>query len=106
MSFVRLGIGVAAVVYATIFALANLEPVSLDLVFAELGPMPMALAVLAAVGVGGALASLILAWPMMQARVQRRRDVRRIEQLERELHGMRTLPLAAGDVEARQAAKA
>ncbi len=106
MSFVRLGLGAAAVVYATVFALANLEPVSLDLVFAELGPMPMALAVLAAVGVGASVSSLALAWPVMQARVQRRRDLRRIEELERELHGLRTLPLAAGAREASRAAEA
>jgi len=106
MSFVRFGLAAAAVIYAAFFALKNLEPVSLDLVFFELGPMPMALASLAAVGVGALLAGLVLAWPVLHARSQRRRDLRRIEELERELHGLRTLPLNSRDAEASKASGA
>lgn len=97
MSFLRLALVVAAVLYVALFAMNNMQDAKVDLVFAELGPMPMALIVLASVGVGASLASLVLAWPYMQGRVHQRRTSRRIEELEREIHGLRTLPLASDE---------
>jgi len=94
MSFLRVAAAVAALLYVAVFAMKNMEPAVLDLVFFEIGPMPVALVALVAMGAGAALASLALAWPVLQGRVQQRRDTRKIEELEREVHGLRTLPIS------------
>ena len=103
MTFLRLLAAVAGILYVALFAMQNMEPAELDLVFFQLGPMPRALIVLAAMAVGASLAGLALAWPMVSGRVQQRRDTRRIQELEREIHGLRTLPLSEDDLERRQA---
>ena len=101
MSILRIALVVAAVAYAAVFAISNREPVSLDLVFVELASMPLALVVLASVGIGASLASLALAWPFMQGRARQRRTTRKVEELEREIHGLRTLPLVTDEPEKR-----
>lgn len=94
MSFLRVAATVAVLLYVAVFAISNMEPVLLDLVFFEIGPLPLALVALLAMGTGAAAASLALAWPVVQGRVQKRKDTRKIEELEREVHGLRTLPLS------------
>jgi uncharacterized integral membrane protein len=52
-------------------------------------------AALVASAVFGAAASLILVtWPLMRLKLQSRKHSKRIAQLEQEVHGLRTLPIA------------
>jgi hypothetical protein len=44
--------------------------------------------------VGAAASSLLLVWPVARAKMQSRRQVKRIAELEQEIHGLRTLPIA------------
>ena len=44
----------------------------------------------------GAAASMVLVtWPLVRLKLQSRRHTRRIAQLEQEVHGLRTLPIAS-----------
>jgi hypothetical protein len=37
---------------------------------------------------------LLLVWPITRAKMQTRRQAKRIAELEQEVHGLRTLPIA------------
>ena len=56
--------------------------------------MPLWGALVTAASFGAAAAGLVLVWPMVRLKVQTRRQTKRIAELEQELHGLRTLPIA------------
>jgi uncharacterized membrane protein YciS (DUF1049 family) len=81
----------ALVVYAV---LSNSEEVIVNLPLIQ-WPTKLWAAMVASAIVGAALASLVLAWPLTRAKLATRRQTRRIAQLEQEVHGLRTLPIAS-----------
>ena len=93
MSFVKLGLGIAAIVIVALFAISNNEPVQLNLLFGTFGPVPLSVFVIFAVVFGAAITAAALGWTVASARMQTRRDARRIAELEQEVHGLRTLPM-------------
>ena len=52
-------------------------------------------AMVASAVVGAAAAVLLVIWPMLRLKLQSRRQTRRIAELEKEVHGLRTLPIAS-----------
>ena len=44
--------------------------------------------------VGAVATSLMVSWPLLRLKLQQRRHTRRIAELEQEIHGLRTLPIA------------
>jgi uncharacterized integral membrane protein len=93
MSFVKLGLGIVVVVLVVLFAISNSEPVKLNLLFGEFGPVPLSVFVILAVAFGAAVCAGTLGWTVASARMQTRRDAKRIAELEQEVHGLRTLPM-------------
>jgi uncharacterized integral membrane protein len=57
-------------------------------------PMPLWSALVTSAVFGAAAASLLLTWPVIRLKVQARRQAKRIAELEQEVHGLRTLPIA------------
>ena len=86
----------ALVVYAV---LSNGTEVIVNLPFIA-WPTKLWGAMVASARVGAALASLLFAWPLARTKLQSRRQARRIAQLEQEIHGLRTLPIAGESVSA------
>jgi uncharacterized integral membrane protein len=81
----------ALLVYA---ALQNSQPVSeVNWVFGSARDVPLWRALAVSALLGGLLTALILAVPAVRLRLRLMRAERRISQLEREVHGLRTLPL-------------
>ena len=93
MSFVKFGVGMVVVVIVALFAISNNERVELNLLFGTFGPVPLSVFVIFAVLFGAAVAAAALGWTVASARMQTRRDARRIAELEQEVHGLRTLPM-------------
>ena len=93
MTFVRMALLVAAIVYVALFTLSNSAPTGLDLVFFSVQPLSLSLIVLVAAAIGAAVTAAGLAWTVGRLRLDQRRQARRIVELEQELHGLRTLPL-------------
>jgi uncharacterized integral membrane protein len=55
-------------------------------------------AAMVASAIVGAAASLVLVtWPLLRLKLQTRRHTKRIAQLEQEVHGLRTLPIASDE---------
>ena len=52
-------------------------------------------AMLASTIVGAAAALVLVTWPLLRLKLQSRRHSKRIAELEQELHGLRTLPIAS-----------
>jgi uncharacterized integral membrane protein len=52
-------------------------------------------AMVASAIVGAGAAALLVIWPMLRLKFQSRRQTRRIAELEQEVHGLRTLPIAS-----------
>jgi uncharacterized membrane protein YciS (DUF1049 family) len=52
-------------------------------------------ALVAAAIFGAVAASIVLVLPVVRMKVQVRRQIRRIAELEQEIHGLRTLPIAS-----------
>ena len=44
---------------------------------------------------GAGAAMLVTSWPLLRLKLQSRRHTKRIAQLEQEIHGLRTLPIAS-----------
>jgi hypothetical protein len=55
--------------------------------------VPVSVFVILAIAAGAAITSAALGWSVASARLQHRRDVKRIAELEQEVHGLRTLPM-------------
>ena len=85
----------------------NAVPVGeINLYFARFAEVPLWRALVGSLVIGAALAAVILSWPLLRLKLSLRRTEKRIAQLERELHGLRTLPLTDEDSVATQAREA
>lgn len=58
-------------------------------------PTKLWAAMVASAIVGSAATMLLTTWPLLRLKLQSRRHARRIAQLEQEIHGLRTLPIAS-----------
>jgi len=58
-------------------------------------PTKLWAAMVASAIVGAAATMLLTTWPLLRLKLQSRRHTRRIAQLEQEIHGLRTLPIAS-----------
>ena len=76
-----------------LFAINNSETVTLNLVLGEVGPLPLSLFSILSAVFGAAITATVLGWTVAGARMQARRDAKRIAELEQEVHGLRTLPM-------------
>jgi uncharacterized integral membrane protein len=84
----------AASVFLVLAAWRNPAPVEhVDWVFGSASGVPLWCALGSSILTGGLLALLVLSVPALRLRLRLRRADRRIAQLEREVHGLRTLPL-------------
>ncbi len=85
----------AAVVAAIVVALVvgNGEPITVNLLLVQ-WPTKVWGALVAAAAFGAVVAALMLSWPVVRLKVQTRRQSKRIAELEQEIHGLRTLPIA------------
>jgi uncharacterized membrane protein YciS (DUF1049 family) len=98
---------VAALVLGWRFAAANLAPVRVHYLLGAIEGVPLWGALVAAFGVGFALAALGALYPMARLSLTARRWRRVAHGLEEELHQLRNLPLAgSGDAPARGSAGA
>ncbi len=78
---------------AAIWLVRNNEVATeVDLGFATL-QAPLWLALLGSLLLGALAAGLACSWPILRYRLRLRRSRQRIQELEQELHGLRTLPL-------------
>jgi uncharacterized integral membrane protein len=93
MSFVKFGLAIIAFVVVALFAISNNEPVQLNLLLGTFGPVPLSVFVIFATAFGAAVTAAALGWSVASARLQTRRDAKRIAELEQEVHGLRTLPM-------------
>ena len=57
-------------------------------------PTKLWAAMVASAIAGAGAAILLTSWPLLRLKLQSRRHARRIAELEQELHGLRTLPIA------------
>jgi uncharacterized membrane protein YciS (DUF1049 family) len=96
----------AALVAAVVVALVvgNGEPIVVNLLLVQ-WPTKVWGALVAAAAFGAAAASIVLVWPVVRLKVQTRRQGKRIAELEQELHGLRTLPIAGDSAGASSAPK-
>ena len=88
---------VAGAVLAALIAFAvarNGQVVDVNLPFVSPWPMELWRALLVSVFLGAGLATLLFSWPLARAKLATRRQAKRIAQLEQEIHGLRTLPIA------------
>jgi uncharacterized membrane protein YciS (DUF1049 family) len=85
----------AAVVAAIVVALVvgNGESITVNLLVVQ-WPTKVWGALVAAAALGGLVSALMLSLPVFRLKVQTRRQAKRIAELEQELHGLRTLPIA------------
>jgi uncharacterized integral membrane protein len=93
-------VGVAVLAAVLPFVLATTETVTLrytlPYLFAwETRPIPLPVVILAAVGVGVIIAGMLRLAAYLRQRTIIRQHLRRIAELETELHALRTLPLDA-----------
>jgi len=69
-------------------------------------PTKLWAAMVASAVVGGGATMLLTSWPLLRLKLQARRHTRRIAELEQELHGLRTLPIASEPAAPRPVQKA
>jgi uncharacterized integral membrane protein len=91
--WVGLVAALVAVVLVVMLVLRNGDPVNVDLL-AVIWPTKLWAAMVAAALVGAGLTALVLAWPLARLKLHTRRHGKRIAELEQEVHGLRTLPIA------------
>ncbi len=58
-------------------------------------PTKLWAAMVASAVFGAGAAMLLTSWPLLRLKLQSRRHAKRIAQLEQEIHGLRTLPIAS-----------
>lgn len=90
--------GLVAVGASVFFALAivrNQTAVDVDWVFGSARGVSVWRVLVAAALFGALFSALVLSIPALRLRLRLRRAERRIAELEREVHGLRTLPLEA-----------
>jgi hypothetical protein len=58
-------------------------------------PTKLWAAMVASAAVGAAATLLLTSWPLVRLKLESRRHSKRIAQLEQEVHGLRTLPIAS-----------
>ena len=73
---------------------SNTQDVKVDLLLVQYDTVLWAAMVGAAV-VGAGATALFLAWPLARLKLHTRRHRKRIGELEQEVHGLRTLPIAS-----------
>jgi len=76
------------------FVAANQQPVPVRLLGVTL-EKPLWMSLLASVVAGAAVALGGCSWSIVRLKLQARRQGKRIAELEQEIHGLRTLPIAA-----------
>ena len=96
----------AALVAALLIALVvgNGETITVNFLLVQ-WPTKVWGALVAAAAFGAAAATLVLVWPVVRLKVQARRQSKRIAELEQEVHGLRTLPIAGDNAGASSATK-
>ena len=92
--WVTLAIGAILAAAIAVGVAKNGQVVDVNLPFADPWPMELWRALLISVLLGGLLATLLLSLPLARAKLATRRQAKRIAQLEQEIHGLRTLPIA------------
>jgi uncharacterized integral membrane protein len=58
-------------------------------------PTKLWAAMVASAAAGAGASFLLVTWPLLRLKLQTRRYTRRIAELEQEVHGLRTLPIAS-----------
>lgn len=102
----RVLVGVALVALGTALVVQNSESeVTVDLVFTSFQGVELWLVMVVSLLLGALAAGLACSWPLVRYRLRLRRSRQRIAELERELHGLRTLPLDADEVEVKTRAR-
>ena len=91
--WVGLVAAIAAVILVVMLVLRNGDQVNVDLL-AFIWPTKLWAAMVASALVGAGLTALVLAWPLARLKLHTRRHGKRIAELEQEVHGLRTLPIA------------
>ena len=104
-AFLRLVMAVLLAVMVAYFVAANQQPVLVRLLGVTLEE-PLWMALLVAVLAGAAVALGACSWSIVRLKLQARRQARRIADLEQEVHGLRTLPIASAIAGASSAPKA
>jgi hypothetical protein len=93
-SWLSAAIALGAGAFALLAAMRNLETVErVDWVFGSAHAVPLWCVLAASLLVGSALTALGFSLPALRMRLRLRRAERRVAELEREVHGLRTLPL-------------
>lgn len=92
-SWLFAGIALALGAFLVLVVVRNLGTIKVDWVFGSADDVPLWCALSASALTGALLATAILSIPALRMRLRLHRAERRIAQLEREVHGLRTLPL-------------
>ena len=93
-SWVTVVVGVLVTALVVTLVVKNGDPVTVDLLV-MVWPTKVWGAMVAAAVVGASLSALLLVWPLLRMKMQARRQGKRMAELEQELHGLRTLPIAS-----------
>jgi uncharacterized membrane protein YciS (DUF1049 family) len=93
---------VAALVVALV--VGNGEPITVNFLLVQ-WPTKVWGALVASAAFGAVAAASVLTWPLIRLKVQTRRQSKRIAELEQEIHGLRTLPIASDSAGASSATK-
>ncbi|HTO06256.1 MAG TPA: LapA family protein [Myxococcota bacterium] len=89
---VTFGVLLAALLVYVVISNNDIVIVTLPLVK---WPTKLWSAMVASAVVGAGATLLLTSWPLLRLKLQSRKHTRRIAQLEQEVHGLRTLPIAS-----------
>ena len=92
-SWAAIGLGVLLAALLVYVVISNNDIVVVTLPLVKWPTKLWAAMVVSAV-VGAAATMLLTSWPLVRLKLQSRRYTRRIAELEQEVHGLRTLPIA------------
>jgi len=92
-----IGLVVGALAFGKLFPDANSTPVDIDLLWVRVPNVEAWLLLLGSMLFGALLATLVVGFAWLKARVLNRRYRKVIKRLESELHQMRSLPLTTGE---------